>query len=123
MEKLRARGLEIYTDVMPTTTSFTHLFAYFPPWAVQGTKNQVAARLANPQKRKEMLHDILNGEMIWPHTRKNTWSLNLLKIMGWECVRIMSVVSERTGPWREGESWTSPRRWVSIRSMSSATFS
>jgi N-acyl-D-amino-acid deacylase len=95
LDKLRVKGVQIGMDVMPTTTSFTHLFAFFPPWAVEGTKEQVIARIADPQKRKEMVYDIKNGAMNWPHTGRNAWSLNLLKIMGWDTLRIMSVVTEK----------------------------
>ena len=68
-------------------------------------------RIADPKIREEIKRDILTGKLIWPHTGKNTWSLNLFKIMGWECVRIMSVVSEKNKP-LEGMNLPRPARNV-----------
>jgi len=93
--KLREQGVSVGMDVMPTTTGFTHMLAFFPPWALEGSKEKILQRISSPETRKEILDDIVHGKLIWPHTGKNTWSLNLFKIMGWECVRIMSVVSEK----------------------------
>ncbi|HOX27718.1 MAG TPA: D-aminoacylase [bacterium] len=95
LDKLRDKGINVGMDVMPTTTGFTHMFAFFPPWTLEGTMEQILQRLADKNVRKEILKDILTGKLIWPHTGRNTWSLNLFKIMGWECVRIMSVISEK----------------------------
>lgn len=95
LDRLREEGVNIGMDVMPTTTAFTPMWAFFPPWVFTGTMEDGMARIADSEKRKEMLYDITHGKPIWPHTGKNTWSLNLFKIMGWECVRIMSVVSEK----------------------------
>ncbi|HPN95085.1 MAG: N-acyl-D-glutamate deacylase [bacterium ADurb.Bin236] len=95
LDKLREQGVKISVDAMPTTTGFTHLFAFFPPWALTGGKEEIIKRCKDPETRKEMLYDITHGKLIWPHTGKNTWSLNLFKIMGWGCARIMAVVSEK----------------------------
>jgi N-acyl-D-amino-acid deacylase len=81
-------------DVMPSTTSFTHCFAYLPPWALIGSKEEIGERIADPEQRKMMLDDIENGRMVWPHTGRNSWSLNLFKLLGWDGTRIMSVVTE-----------------------------
>lgn len=94
IERLRDRGVHIGMDVMPTTTSFTHMLAFFPPWVLQGTKEEIISRFYNIHKRKEILYDILHGDGAWPHTGRNSWSLNLFKIMGWDNIRIMSVVTE-----------------------------
>ena len=96
--KLRRKGVNIGIDVMPTTTTFTHLLAYFPPWVLDGDKEDVARRLLSRKMREKMLHDIEHGEMVWPHTGKNSWSLNIFKILGWESTRIMSVVTEKNKP-------------------------
>jgi len=88
------RRASIGMDVMPTTTTFTHLMAYFPPWAIKGTKEEIGMRLASSHQRQKMRRDIENGQLIWPHTGSGTWSLNLFKLLGWKCTRIMSVVTE-----------------------------
>jgi N-acyl-D-amino-acid deacylase len=79
---------------MPTTTGFTHLFAFFPPWALEGNIRMILKRLTDAETRVKMRKSIENGKQIWPHEGDN-WSLNLFKIMGWECARIMSVTTEK----------------------------
>ncbi len=95
LDALRENGTNVGMDIMPTTTGFTHLLAFFPPWVLTGDKKAILKRIADPEMRKKIYHDIVNGHLIWPHVEGNTWSLNLFKLMGWECVRIMSVVSEK----------------------------
>ncbi|HOX28239.1 MAG TPA: D-aminoacylase, partial [bacterium] len=92
---MKHKGINVGVDVMPTTTTFTHMLAYFPPWVLQGTKADITNRLSNPRVRRMIKRDIENGDMKWPHTGRNSWSLNLFKILGWECTRIMSVVSNK----------------------------
>ena len=43
LDKERANGANITMDVMPTTAGFTHLMAFFPPWALTGGKEQILA--------------------------------------------------------------------------------
>lgn len=93
--RLRRRGVEVGMDVMPTTTTFTHLMAYFPPWAMKGTKEDIGLRLMHAGRRRKMRDDIENGKLVWPHTGTNQWSLNIFKLLGWDCTRIMSVVTEK----------------------------
>lgn len=95
MTKAREQGVKVSMDVMPTTTGFTHLFAFFPPWAVTGTRNEVLARFSDPASRARMRHAIEHGRMKWPHVQGDSWSLNLFQLMGYECCRIMAVPSER----------------------------
>jgi len=91
MMSARASGARIGMDVMPTTTAFTYLLAFFPPWALAGTKQEVLARLTDPSSRSRILHDIKHGKMKWPHVEGNSWSLNMIRLMGWESVHIMAV--------------------------------
>lgn len=88
-------GANVSVDVMPTTTGFTHLLAFFPPWALEGTRADVVKRLHDPQERKRMRNDIEHGKMRWPHTEPDSWSLNLFQLMGYECCRVMAVGSEK----------------------------
>ncbi|MFA6450672.1 MAG: D-aminoacylase [bacterium] len=89
------KGVSVGVDVMPTTTTFTHLMAYFPPWVLQGSKEDIGRRLTNPRYRRRILRDIENGDMAWPHTGRNSWSLNIFKLLGWQSTRIMSVFSRK----------------------------
>ncbi|HPO17534.1 MAG TPA: amidohydrolase family protein [Candidatus Hydrogenedentes bacterium] len=89
------RGVNVSMDIMPTTSGFTHIFAFFPPWSVEGTSEEVLARLQDPDMRKKIRHGIEHGKTEWPHVEGDSWSLNLFKIMGWECAHIMAVGSEK----------------------------
>lgn len=89
------KGVEVGVDVMPTTTGFTHLLAFFPPWALEGDRTQVLNRLKDKEVRRKILNSIEHGKMEWPHTGPDSWTLNLFRLMGWECAHIMAVKSER----------------------------
>ncbi len=89
------KGLSVGVDVMPTTTGFTHLLAFFPPWALEGNRAQVLNRLKDKEIRKKILYSIENGKMEWPHTGPDSWTLNFFRLMGWECAHIMAVKSEK----------------------------
>ncbi len=91
----RSRGAAVRADIMPTTTGFTHILAFFPPWSVMGTVEEVLERFKDPEQRKRILHSIEHGKMEWPHTGPDAWTLNLFRLMGWGCARIMSVASEK----------------------------
>lgn len=91
-------GLPLGIDGMPTAAGFTHLLAFFPQWVLEDSMEAIRARIADPATRKRMLDDIENGESIWPHREDRTWSMNFLKLMGWDGVYVMSVVSEKNKP-------------------------
>ncbi len=96
LDKLRENGsVDVKVDVMPTTTGFTHMFAFFPPWVLTGTMPDILARLRDPETRKKIYRDIVTAKTTWPHVEDNTWSMNFFKIMGWGSVTIMSVQSEK----------------------------
>lgn len=89
--RMKKKGINVGADVIPTTTTFTHLAAYLPPWVLNGSRDEVRERLTDPRLRKRIRYDIENGKMTWPHSGRNTWSLNILKLLGWESTIIMSV--------------------------------
>lgn len=95
MMDARKRGVAVGMDIMPTTTGFTHILAFFPPWALEGGREAVIQRLRDPEQRKRIRHSIDHGRMEWPHTGPDAWTLNLFRLMGWECARIMSVATDR----------------------------
>ncbi len=106
LQKLRRSGVRVGMDVMPTTTGFTHLLAFFPPWVLTGNKDLILKRLQDKDLRRQILLDIEKGDTVWPHMEGNSWSLNLFKIMGWDCARIMAVTSEKNKKY-EGKCITS----------------
>ncbi|MEW6078200.1 MAG: amidohydrolase family protein [Thermodesulfobacteriota bacterium] len=105
VESVRRSGVGMGMDIMPTTTGFTHLLAFFPPWALTGDRQTVLQRLRDKAVRQEMRRDIEQGKPIWPHRGKNTWSLNLIRQMGWDALLVMAVNSEKNKP-LEGRRFT-----------------
>lgn len=93
--EMKRKGISIGVDVMPTTTTFTHMMAYFPPWVLSGTKEEIGRRLMDPRMRRKIKKDIDTGDMAWPHTGTKSWSLNIFKLLGWGSTRIMSVYSQK----------------------------
>lgn len=95
VDSLIKDGQPVGVDAMPTSAGFTHLFAFLPPWSLTGGMDQVLARIADPATRRKIRTSIEEGEPVWPHRGEDAWSMNLFKVMGWNCAFIMSVASER----------------------------
>ncbi|RJP28547.1 MAG: D-aminoacylase [Actinobacteria bacterium] len=95
LDKNRRAGADVAMDIMPTTTTFAPLLAYFPSWALTGGLEKVTDRLSDRGVRKEMLRDIEKGKPTWPHSGKNNWSLNMIRQMGWDALYVMAVSSEK----------------------------
>ena len=95
LNKEQARGTRIGMDVMPTTTGFTILAAFLPPWCLTVSKETMEGRGTDPNVRKRIIDAIEKGIPTWPHNDENTWSLNLLKLLGYESVHIMATASEK----------------------------
>ncbi|MEN6475239.1 MAG: amidohydrolase family protein [Syntrophaceae bacterium] len=95
LEKERHAGAEITMDIMPTTVGFTHLLAFFPPWALVGGQAEVIRKIRDKTTRVAIRRDIETGKPTWPHRGRNTWSLNIMRQMGWDAVTIMAVHSEK----------------------------
>jgi len=95
LDQHNASGIRLGMDAVPTTTGFTHLLAFMPPWLLEGGKKEVLARAADPEVRRRLRKDIEQGAPLWPHRGDNDWSLNLLRVMGYGAVRIMAVGSDK----------------------------
>jgi len=87
-------GIKIGVDAMPTTVGFTHLFAFMPPWALEGDMPTVMKRIADPVIRRKIFKSIMSGKNIWPHRIDEHYNMNYFKQLGFDAFRIMSVVSE-----------------------------
>jgi len=96
-------GIPIGIDAMPTSTGFTHILAFFPPWALEGKREAVIERLSSPIERQKIFHSIMSGKSIWPHRAPDTWSMNFFKILGFRSIHLMSVITEKNKPY-EGMS-------------------
>jgi N-acyl-D-amino-acid deacylase len=101
VEAQRRQGVDIAFDLVPTSQGFTELFAFLPPYVVEGSKAEALSRLADKAFRKKVRHDILNVEPDWPHRDGATWSFNYIKMTGWEGLRVMAVMSDHNR-WMEG---------------------
>ncbi len=105
LERLREKGrVAAGADVLPTTTGFTHLLAFFPPWLLEGGSAKVLRRLSDPRVRERLRRSFSGRRARWPH-HGDDWSLNLVRMLGWDALRIMSVASDRNSKY-EGASLT-----------------
>jgi len=89
------KGLPLGMDAMPTGAGFTHALAFFPPWALEGTKQDVINRISDRDTRQKIYNSITRGKSIWPHRDVDTWSMNFFRLMGFQSVYLMSVVSDK----------------------------
>ena len=87
------QGIRVGMDMMPTTTGFTHMLAFFPPWVLAGGGEEIDQRLRSPEVRRQIIRDIEQGEPVWPHNGQNDWSLNFFRLFGYDCATIMAVGS------------------------------
>jgi N-acyl-D-amino-acid deacylase len=88
-------GMPIGIDAMPTSTGFTHILAFLPPWALEGNRESVIERLSSPVERQKIFQAIMSGKSIWPHRDRNTWSMNFFKMLGFRSIHLMSVITEK----------------------------
>jgi len=95
IEAARADGVDVGADWMPSTTGFTHMLALMPPWVYLGTREQILDRLRAPETRRRIRRNLADWKCRWPHKTEADWSMNLIRICGYDNVRIMSVISER----------------------------
>jgi N-acyl-D-aspartate/D-glutamate deacylase len=94
-ENERKKGGNVTLDIMPTTAGFTHLLAFFPPWTLVGGKNDILEKITDKETRAIIKRDIEVGKPVWPHRGRNSWSMNFMRLMGWDAVTIMAVGSEK----------------------------
>jgi N-acyl-D-aspartate/D-glutamate deacylase len=65
IEQARARGVNVQANVYPYTRGNNNLSSIIPPWAHEGGRDQMLARLKNPADRKRLKHEIENGLPGW----------------------------------------------------------
>jgi len=75
VDEARAAGIDVTCDQYPYNASATGLGAYLPPWAHVGGVAAFRQRLADPEMRAHMRHDILHGTEGW---------VSLHKGVGWD---------------------------------------
>ncbi len=65
IEDARASGVDVTFDVYPYTASCTTLDTILPPWAREGTKEDVIARLNDPGTRLRMNMEMVTSSEDW----------------------------------------------------------
>ena len=77
IEDARESGVDVAFDVYPYTASSTTLDSILPPWAREGTKEEILARLKNPDLRRRLIHEFTTPSEEWEAIAAET---------GWENV-------------------------------------
>ncbi len=65
IEDARGRGVNVQTNVYPYTRGNNNLASIIPPWAHEGGKSELLARLKNAADRERMKREIKNGLPGW----------------------------------------------------------
>ncbi|MBZ2183509.1 MAG: D-aminoacylase [Bryobacter sp.] len=88
IDRARAEGLDIRTNVYPYTAGQNNLRAIIPPWAHDGGNRQMLVRLAQPEARSRMRKEILEGLPNWYNHYTATGG-------GWAGMLLVSLKSAR----------------------------
>jgi N-acyl-D-aspartate/D-glutamate deacylase len=83
VDAARARGLDIAADMYVYTAGGTGLEATIPAWAHEGGVDSLKARLANPQIRARLKHELTTGSPGW-------WNI-IDAAGGWEGVVLVNA--------------------------------
>ena len=95
IEDGQARGVTVTASRYPYIAGQNNIRALLPPWTLEGSNDEVMARLRNPAARKRIERDIHNGIEGW---------FNHYVLMGtWDNVRVAVVQTEKNKPY-EGQS-------------------
>ena len=65
IEAARGRGVDIQANVYPYTRGNNNLSSIIPPWAHEGGKTKMLARLKDPAEREKLKRDIRSGIDGW----------------------------------------------------------
>ncbi len=100
IEAARSRGVDVQTNVYPYTRGNNNLASIIPPWAHEGGKSRMLARLKDPKERERMKRDILGGIPGWYNHYTavgGDWSRMLVSGKGpWEGLTMDRVMSLKT---------------------------
>ena len=65
IDEARARGVNVQANIYPYTRGNNNLASIIPPWAHEGGRNQLLARLKDPKDRERMKREITSGIPGW----------------------------------------------------------
>ena len=88
INKARAEGLAVTANVYPYTAGQNSLVSIVPPWAHEGGREKLLARLKNPVDRARMHREVLSGLPNWYNHYLATGD-------GWAGMLLVSLKSER----------------------------
>jgi N-acyl-D-amino-acid deacylase len=105
IEAARNRGVNVQTNVYPYTRGNNNLASIIPPWAHEGGKAKLLARLKDAKERQRMKRDIQAGLPGWYNHYTavgGDWSRMLVSGKGqWEGLtvdRVMALASKDKSP-------------------------
>jgi N-acyl-D-aspartate/D-glutamate deacylase len=88
IEEAREQGVDVSFDVYPYTASSTSLDTLLPPWAREGSQEEIIGRIKDPGTRSRILH-----EFVTP-----TQSMeDLVTDTGWENINVVGLSSDAYG--------------------------
>lgn len=85
LDEVKAEGITVSFDQYPYVAGSTMMGAILPPWVHDGGTDKAVARLADPELRKKMVHDMENGIPGWD---------NFVDFAGFENIYVTSVKTE-----------------------------
>ncbi len=65
IEDARSRGVNVQANVYPYTRGNNNLVSIIPPWAHEGGRSELIARLQDPELRARIREDVINGLPGW----------------------------------------------------------
>lgn len=95
IEGARGRGIKASADQYPYVAGQNNLVALVPPWAMEGGRDRMLARLKNPSERRRIEKDLYAGIPGWFN--------HYLAMSGWEGCVVASVRTEANRKY-EGKS-------------------
>ncbi len=93
IQQARDEGLNVQANVYPYTAGQNNLASIIPPWAMDGGRDQMVARLKNPALRPRLKREILNGLPNWYNHYLATGD-------GWAGMLLVSLRTERNKPFQ-----------------------
>ncbi len=93
VQKARDEGYDIRANVYPYTAGQNNLSAIVPPWAHDGGREKMLARLKDPAARKRMREEVMNGLPNW-------YNHYLATGEGWAGMILVSLRHDRNKPFQ-----------------------
>jgi N-acyl-D-aspartate/D-glutamate deacylase len=88
IQRARDAGLNVQANVYPYTAGQNNLASIIPPWAMDGGRDRMLARLKDPSLRPRLRREILNGLPDWYNHYLATGD-------GWAGMLLVSLRTER----------------------------